>query len=79
MDLSVILHNSSIGLEGMKDVKSDGSVGDETKNGVVFIDLSLMITMFLDLSALKIGMCTLEYSATRQQSFCITNCGIHYV
>ena len=60
MDLSVILHNSSIGLEGMKDVKSDGSVGDETKNGVVFIDLSLMITMFLDLSALKIGMCTLE-------------------
>ena len=60
MDLSVILHNSSIGLEGMKDVQSDGSVGDETKNGVVFIDLSLMITMFLDLPALKIGMCTLE-------------------
>ena len=41
-------------MEGMKDVKSDGSLGDETEKGVVFIDLPLMITMLLDLSALKV-------------------------
>ena len=41
-------------MEGMKDVKSDGSFGDETKKGVVFIDLPFMITMLLDLSALKV-------------------------
>ena len=35
----------------MKDVRSDNSLGDETERGVVFIDLSLMATMFLDLSA----------------------------
>ena len=40
-------------MEGMKDVKSDGSLGDETEKGVVLIDLPLMITMLLDLSALK--------------------------
>ena len=38
----------------MKDVNVDGSVGDETEKGVVFIDLPLMITMLLDLSALKL-------------------------
>ena len=41
-------------MEGMKDVKSDGSVGDGTEKGVVFIDLPSMITMLLDLSALKV-------------------------
>ena len=41
-------------MEGMKDVKSDGSLGDETQKGVVFIDLPFMITMLLDLSALKV-------------------------
>ena len=38
----------------MKDVKSDGSVGDETERGVVFIDLPLMITKLPDLSALEV-------------------------
>ena len=41
-------------MEGMKDVKSDGSFGDETEKGVVFIDLPFMTTMLLDLSALKV-------------------------
>ena len=41
-------------MEGMKDVKSDGSLADETEKGVVFIDLPLMMTMLLDLSALKV-------------------------
>ena len=41
-------------MEGIKNVKSDGSVDDETEKGVVFIDLRLMITMLLDLSALKV-------------------------
>ena len=41
-------------MEGMKDVKSDGSVGNETEKEVVFINLPLMITMLLDLSALKV-------------------------
>ena len=41
-------------MEGMKDVKSDGSVGDETEKEVVFIDLPFMITMLLDLSPLKV-------------------------
>ena len=41
-------------MEGIKNVKSDGSVDDETEKGVVFIDLPLMITMLLDLSALKV-------------------------
>ena len=39
---------------GVKDVKSDGSFGDETEKGVVFIDVPFMITMLLDFSALKI-------------------------
>ena len=38
----------------MKDVKSDGSLGDETEKGVEFIDLPFMITLLLDLSALKV-------------------------
>ena len=37
----------------MEDVKSDGSLGDETEKGAVFIDLYL-ITMLLHLSALKV-------------------------
>ena len=41
-------------MEGNKDVKSDGSLGDETEKGVVFIDLLFMITLLLDLSALKV-------------------------
>ena len=41
-------------MEGMKDVKLDGFLGHETEKGVVFIDLPLMITMLLDLSALKV-------------------------
>ena len=40
-------------MEGMKDVKSNGSLGDETEKGVVFIDVPLVITMLLDLSALN--------------------------
>ena len=41
-------------MEGIKDVKSDGSLGDETEKGVVVIDLLLMVTMLLDLAALKV-------------------------
>ena len=41
-------------MEGNKDVKSDGSLGDETEKGVGFIDLPFMITKLLDLSALKV-------------------------
>ena len=41
-------------MEGMKDVKSDGSFGDETEKAVVFIDLPFMITMSPDFSPLKV-------------------------
>ena len=41
-------------MEGMKDLKSDDSFGDKTEKGVVFIDLPFMMTMLLDLSALKV-------------------------
>ena len=41
-------------MEGMKDVRSNGSLGDETEKGVVFVDLPFMITTLLDLSALKV-------------------------
>ena len=41
-------------MEGMKDIKSDGSFGDETEKGVELIDLPFMISMLLDLSALKV-------------------------
>ena len=57
IDPSIIQPKNLTGLEwmeGIKDVKSDGSLGDETEKGVVFIDLRLMITMLLDLSALKV-------------------------
>ena len=57
MDLSIILPKILSGLEWMaviKDVKWDGSVGDETEKGVLFIGLPLMRTMLLDLSALKV-------------------------
>ena len=30
-------------MEGMKDVKSGGSLGDETEKGVVFIDLQTFL------------------------------------
>ena len=35
-------------MEGITDVKSDSSLGEETEKGVVFIDFPLMITMLLD-------------------------------
>ena len=41
-------------MEGMKDVKSDGSLCDKIEKGVMFIDLPFMITILLDLSALKV-------------------------
>ena len=40
-------------MEGMKDVKSDGFLGHETEKEAVFIDLPFMITMLLDLLAVK--------------------------
>ena len=57
IDPSILLPKTLTGLEwmeGMKDVKSNGSFGDETEKGVVFIDLPFMITMLLNLSALKV-------------------------
>ena len=42
-------------MEGKKDVKSDDSLGEITEKAVVFIDLHLMTTMLLDLSALTVG------------------------
>ena len=41
-------------MEGMKDVKSDGSLGDETEKEIVFLHLPFMMTMLLDLAALKV-------------------------
>ena len=41
-------------MEGIKNVKSDGSLGDKREKGVVFINLPFMITMLLDLSTLKV-------------------------
>ena len=52
-------------MEGMSSVKWDGSVGDETEKEIVFIDLPLMITMLLDLPALKIRLA--YFSAVVQQ------------
>ena len=43
-------------MEGIKEVKLDSSLGDETEKGIVFIDLSLMITMLPHLSALKVRL-----------------------
>ena len=53
-------------MEGMKEVKSDSSLGDETEKGVVFIDLPLMITMLLDLSALKVRPAQFRAIAQRE-------------
>ena len=41
-------------MEGIKDEKSELSEGGDTENGVVFIDLSFIITMLLDLSVLNL-------------------------
>ena len=71
----------------------DVSLGDETEIGVVFIDLPFMITMLIDLAALKArpvhfgGIVQREkkafppysYSTTGKQSFCTTKSGRHYV
>ena len=57
IDPSVIQPKNLTGLEwmeGIKNVKSDGSLGDKREKGVVFINLPFMITMLLDLSALKV-------------------------
>ena len=59
IDPLIILPKNLEWMEGMKHVKWDGSVGDETEKGVVFIELPFMITMLLDLSALK-GLPNLE-------------------
>ena len=65
-------------MERTKDVKPDGSFGDETEKGVVFIDLLFMITMLLDLSALKVRPAHFRaYSTTEKQSFCTIHCGRH--
>ena len=53
-------------MEGIKEVKSDSSLGDETEKGVVFIDLPLMITMLLDLSALKVRPAQFRAIAQRE-------------
>ena len=56
-DPLIILPKNLTGLEWIKeikDAKSDGSVDDQTEKRRVFIDLPLMITMPLDLSALKV-------------------------
>ena len=53
-------------MEGIKEVKSDSSLGDETEKGVVFIVLPLMITMLLDLSALKIRPAQFRAIAQRE-------------
>ena len=67
-------------MEGMKDVKSDGSFGDETEKGVVFIDLPFMITMLLDLSALKVRpACFRPIVQWESKVFAPQNCGRHYV
>ena len=55
-------------MEGMKDVKSDGSLSDETEQGVVYIDLPVMTTMLLDLSALKVWP-TLELKCNGKAKF----------
>ena len=48
-------------MEGIKGVKSDSSLGDETEKVVVFIDLPLIISMLLDLSALKVRPAQFRY------------------
>ena len=49
IDVSIIQPKNLAGLEwmeGMKNVKSNGSLGHETDKGEMFIDFPLMITMF---------------------------------
>ena len=41
-------------MDGIQGVESDGFLGDETEKGIVSIDLPLMITVVLDLSALTV-------------------------
>ena len=53
-------------MEGIKEVKSESSLGDETEKGVVFIDLLLMKTMLLDLSALKVRPAQFRAIAQRE-------------
>ena len=71
----------------------DVSLGDETEIGVVFRDLPFLITMLIDLAALKArpvyfgGIVQRErkafppysYSTIGKQSFCTTKSGRHYV
>ena len=66
-------------MKGMKDVKSDGSLGDATEKGVVFRDLPLMITMHLDLLALKVRSAHFRTIVQQESSFRTTNCGRHYI
>ena len=44
----------------MKDGKSDGSLVHEIEKEVGFIDFLLMITILLDLAALKVSLSNLE-------------------
>ena len=68
-------------MEGIKDVKSDGSLGDETEKGVVFIDLPLMKTMLPDLSALKVRPAHFRAIVQWKSKDFATqiNCGRHYI
>ena len=53
-------------MEGIKGVKSNSSLGDETEKGAVFIDLPLMITILQDLSALKVRPAQFRVIAQRE-------------
>ena len=53
-------------MEGIKEVKSDSSLGDETEKAVVFTDLPLMVTMLIDLSALKVRPAQFRAIAQRE-------------
>ena len=53
-------------MEGMQGVELDVSLGDETEKGVVSIDLRLMITVLLDLSALKVRPAQLRAIVQRE-------------
>ena len=66
-------------MEGMNDIKSDGSIGDETETGKC--SQTLIRTMLLDLSAVKVRpayFIAIE-STMGKQSSCMENCGRHYV
>ena len=53
----------------MENVKSDGSLGDKIEKGVVFIGLPLMITMLLDLAALKVSPANFRAAAQQESIF----------